>query len=114
MLGHSSCPFIALWTPAIITIACQPAAPARRPGVLTATVDSALRPSPHLVCNAIQLALQTGGLEPATGCYFQSNDTLFYFYVMTEGDVPAWGRAWHVPDSARHGATSMPSPVRNA
>jgi len=101
MPGYSSFAFLTLWALAIFAIACRPAVPARRSGVLTATVDSALQPSPHLVCNAIPLGIQTGGVEPATGCYFQTKDTLFYFYVGTSGDVLAWGRAWHVPDSAR-------------
>src|SRR5438128_2601750 len=101
MLGYPSLRFIVLWVPAIISIACRPALHARRHGVLAATVDSALQASPRLVCNAIPLALQTGQLEPATGCYFPTHDTLFYFYVAEEGEVLAWGQNWHVPDSSR-------------
>ncbi len=101
MFAHSTLVFHAVCISAIITIACRPGLPARRPGVLTATVDSALQPSRQLVCNDIPLNTGTGGLKPATGCYFEAKDTLFYFYVAKSGDVLAWGRAWHVPDSTR-------------
>ena len=104
MLGRSSVQFLTVCASATLTIACRSGVPARRSGVLAATVDSALRTSRQVVCNAIPLGTQTGGVEPATGCYVQAGDTLFYFYVAPSGDVLAWGRAWHEPDSARAGA----------
>ncbi len=108
MFAHSTLVFHAVCISAIITIACRPGLPARRPGVLTATVDSALQPSRQLVCNDIPLNTGTGGLKPATGCYFEAKDTLFYFYVAKSGDVLAFQTAsgrWHfsTPDATELG-----------
>jgi hypothetical protein len=55
-----------------------------------------------VTCNAVGLSTQEGGTESATGCYLYSKDSsLFFFYVGRSGEVLAWGRHWHVPDSSR-------------
>jgi len=53
MLGRSSVQFLAVCASATLTMACRSGVPARRSGVLAATVDSALRTSRQVVCNAI-------------------------------------------------------------
>lgn len=80
----------------------NPRPPTQRLGVLAGVVDSALRFHSRMTCNAVGLSTQEGGTESAMGCYLYSKDSsLFYFYVGKTGEVLAWGRAWHVPDSSR-------------
>ena len=80
----------------------HPRLPTRRVGVLAAAVDSALQLRSDVTCNAVPLDKQEDGIEPATGCFLNSKDsTLFYFYVAKTGEVLAWGRDSHVPDSTR-------------
>ena len=76
------------------------APPARLSGALASAVQSAVQ-SHRLTCHALQFPVDSVTLQPATGCYFKSGDTLFYFWAEHDGAVLAWGRAWHVPDSAR-------------
>src|SRR2546426_9704213 len=76
------------------------APPARLSGTLASAVESAVQ-SHRLTCHALQFPVDSVTLQPATGCYFKSGDTLFYFWAEHDGAVLAWGRAWHVADSAR-------------
>ena len=76
--------------------------PARRLGVLAPTVDSALAMGATALCYRIPFASQTRERDvTTTGCHLSAGDTLFYFYVRDDGQVVAWGRSWHVPDSTR-------------
>jgi hypothetical protein len=87
---------------AMAMTACSPQPPARRLGILAAVVDSALQLQTRVTCNTVGLSTQEGGTEWATGCYLYSKDSsLSYFYVRRTGEVLAWGRDWHVPDSSR-------------
>jgi hypothetical protein len=76
------------------------APPARLSGTLAGGVESAVQ-SHRLTCHALQFPVDSVTLQPATGCSFESGDTLFYFWAEHDGAILAWGRAWHVPDSAR-------------